>query len=82
MFNCPGVHHAGCPDGASLALALGGSRWNGLSVQTLWNALTREGWHAGVVDSQAGGRSIPVLDPLCPTCGRALREELGVPPET
>ncbi len=74
-ITCPGLHHEGCPDHASIQFAMGGpvGPHVGITLKALQDALTRDGWGIGMFKSEGpGGQAVTVMDPLCGDCKKRL----------
>jgi hypothetical protein len=76
-IRCPGVHSSGCPASAMILIAIGMAPETGLSGARLHELVTADGWHVGAGRIEVPGQGVlPVLDPLCPSCGAALAEAI------
>jgi hypothetical protein len=76
-FKCGGLHDGGCPDKASIVVAIGTRAQDGLALGMLHAALKGASWALGVGKSPgSGGNDVTWLDPLCPSCARALASEI------
>lgn len=72
-FKCGGLHDAGCPDRATIVLAIGTrAARDGLALDTLHAALKGAGWALGAGKTPGPNGDVSWLDPLCRTCARAL----------
>lgn len=82
-FACPGLHFAGCPEKATLVVAMGTRERDGMSVEMLQKAFRGEGWvlaasRAPVAVGDGPERMDAILDPLCNACAKKLAQEMAV----
>ena len=72
-LRCAGLDCEGCPEDAVIGVALGGPLSVGLTLPSLRDALAKAAWGLATGEGRHG---VPVVDPLCPTCGAKLKARI------